>query len=828
MLKLDKVSKFYSSNGVVTAGFSKVSLNFDVGEFVAITGESGSGKSTLLNVISGLDSFEEGEMYVMGQPTSGFGSDEMEEYRKRYIGNIFQTFNLINNYTVYQNVELALLLAGYSSREVKSRVNDIIKKVGLEKYRRTKASKLSGGQKQRVAIARALAKDTPIIVADEPTGNLDVESAEGIFALLAGLAEDHLIIIVTHNYDQVEQYVTRKITMHDGRVVDDKMIRAPKAKNETQAGDAAAEAGGAAAEDEGAAEDGGAAAQGQAPGAAAAQPEKQAAQADMSAAWRDGRLKEARHDGLRAGSGIRLGIRNTFSLPAKFVLLLVVSLFMCLGTTASYSNFMSQDNAVSDFSYSFFFNDTSKERVVVTKKDKTAFTDDDYAALKAMPNVGSLMKYDIMLDHTFLISSKPRQNYDYYDDESESSIYYYVTVRPIDMMPEDLKAGITGAMPQAQGESLLVATSDMEGQPWLDTVVGTELYVTDDTVAGYPAGVNDKTKISGLKVMSEAETDKYNVNTNRGYWGAYLYMQDEDVRALTGQTLTSDMALEANANGDLFALTSDMIHVTQYADPGEIYVTEDIADHYEDGVARGNTFSVNRVSAHVRDTLSYSVVATVSSDNSYYWLDMRPQDLAPGIYMNESDVRALYASDQYQASVLMADVNKREETLSALDAGGYRALYVHEAASSLYGAESTILHALRVFMLALLLLVLFFVSYFIMKLVFRSQNVYFATIRMLGGSRRGCSGILLVDMLCVFHIAFGGAMAFLFMLKNNVIFAGYQNAVLEKLREWMYYITPKDALILYFIVLGLTVLLSVRYSRRMFKKTAMNAYKEEV
>ena len=99
MLRLERVSKFYSGNGLVSTGFSKVDLEFDIGEFVAITGESGSGKSTLLNVISGLDSYEEGEMYIMGQPTSGFSKEDLEEYRKKYIGSIFQTFNLINSYT---------------------------------------------------------------------------------------------------------------------------------------------------------------------------------------------------------------------------------------------------------------------------------------------------------------------------------------------------------------------------------------------------------------------------------------------------------------------------------------------------------------------------------------------------------------------------------------------------------------------------------------------------------------------------------------------------------------------------------------------------------
>ena len=132
MIKLDNVSKFYYSKCVFAVGFSKVNLNFDVGEFVAITGESGSGKSTLLNVISGLDSYEEGEMYIDGSETSHFTEKDFENYRRRYIGNIFQNFNLVNSYTVYQNIELVMLLNGSKSKEIKARVNYLIDKVNFQ------------------------------------------------------------------------------------------------------------------------------------------------------------------------------------------------------------------------------------------------------------------------------------------------------------------------------------------------------------------------------------------------------------------------------------------------------------------------------------------------------------------------------------------------------------------------------------------------------------------------------------------------------------------------------------------------------------------------
>ena len=199
MLKLENVSKIYYTNGIVATGISKVNLELNIGEFVVITGESGSGKSTLLNVISGIDSYEEGEMYINGKETSHYTEKDFEEYRKKYIANIFQSFNLINSYTVYQNVELVLLLNGYKRKQIKKKVLDIIDKVGLTKFKNTKVSKLSGGQKQRVAIARAIVKDTPIIVADEPTGNLDTKSAYEIIELLKNVAKDKLVVIVTHN-----------------------------------------------------------------------------------------------------------------------------------------------------------------------------------------------------------------------------------------------------------------------------------------------------------------------------------------------------------------------------------------------------------------------------------------------------------------------------------------------------------------------------------------------------------------------------------------------------------------------------------------------------
>ena len=223
LLKLEDIGKIYVNEGNVTVGIRGVNLEFNKGEFVAVTGESGSGKSTLLNVISGMDGYEEGEMYIQGEPTSHYIQSDYEEYRNKYISFIFQDYNIIESFSVLENVELALMNIE-NTKERRQRALDLIKRVGLLPWINHKGSKLSGGQKQRTVIARALAKDSPIILADEPTGNLDSVTSKQIIDLLKEISKDKLLIVVTHNYEELEKHATRHIRIYDGSVYFDKKI----------------------------------------------------------------------------------------------------------------------------------------------------------------------------------------------------------------------------------------------------------------------------------------------------------------------------------------------------------------------------------------------------------------------------------------------------------------------------------------------------------------------------------------------------------------------------------------------------------------------------
>ncbi len=223
LLTLKDIGKIYVSDNNVTVGIRGVNLSFEKGEFVAVTGKSGSGKSTLLNIISGMDSYEEGELFIEGEPTSHYLQPEWEEYREKYISFIFQDYNIIDSLTVLQNVELALMYLD-DPKERRKRALELLNRVGLSSHIRQKGSKLSGGQKQRTVIARALAKDSPIILADEPTGNLDSATSKEIISLLREVSKDKLLIVVTHNFDQVEEFATRHIRIFDGAVESDSRV----------------------------------------------------------------------------------------------------------------------------------------------------------------------------------------------------------------------------------------------------------------------------------------------------------------------------------------------------------------------------------------------------------------------------------------------------------------------------------------------------------------------------------------------------------------------------------------------------------------------------
>lgn len=227
LLELRELSKYYTSTQSVVVGLDKLSLTFSQGEFVAITGESGSGKSTLAHVLAGILPYEGGELLFRGKPTSHYVGADWEEYRRDSVSFISQNYGILPGNTVLANVTAALRLVGMDAPTAKARAEEALKRVELWDLRRRRAAKLSSGQKQRLSIARALARPAPILIADEPTGNLDAENSAKVIQLLAEAAKDRLVILITHEFSECADYATRHISIHDGHVTMDQELRPP-------------------------------------------------------------------------------------------------------------------------------------------------------------------------------------------------------------------------------------------------------------------------------------------------------------------------------------------------------------------------------------------------------------------------------------------------------------------------------------------------------------------------------------------------------------------------------------------------------------------------
>ena len=221
MLQLKNIVKSYTVGELTQVALKGISLNFRENEFVSILGQSGSGKTTMLNIIGGLDRYDSGDLVINGVSTKKYRDADWDAYRNTSIGFVFQSYNLIPHQNVLSNVEMALTLSGVSRKERRKRAVEVLNKVGLQDHIHKKPNQLSGGQMQRVAIARALINNPDILLADEPTGALDTETSIQIMNLLKQIAEEKLVIMVTHNPELAEAYSTRIVNLKDGQITSD-------------------------------------------------------------------------------------------------------------------------------------------------------------------------------------------------------------------------------------------------------------------------------------------------------------------------------------------------------------------------------------------------------------------------------------------------------------------------------------------------------------------------------------------------------------------------------------------------------------------------------
>ena len=791
-IELRKVSKYYAGEDSVSMGFSRIDLDLDIGEFVVITGESGSGKSTLLNVISGLDTYEEGEMFVCGEDTSAYGTEEYEKYRKTYIGNIFQEFNLINSYTVYQNIEVVMLLSGKKKKECKESIGGLIEQVGLTEFRNTRVSKLSGGQKQRVAIARALAKNAPIIVADEPTGNLDSASADAVMETLAKVSRDKLVIIVTHNYEQAEPYVTRKLTMHDGSIIEDKQINHP-GKNEDLSIDRLYNS----LRREALVQD-------YNTSNGAIEPSVHIVSAFSSESAPYGKMKKS--------AEICLGVRNTFNLPAKFILLFIVYFFVStavLGQYATTKNSMHESDMLGKNPY---FANTDAERLIVKKADGGAFTDNDFATIKNTHNISSIVKNDLSIDRGISTSLG--------DFNVEGPVVSF----------DQLKADeITyGHMPQNDYEIVirLDASTDAfirvadNGNNYIDRIV---TLMDINQIQTYEFG--EDIRVAGL-ILSRDPNDNPDYSL---YGHSTIYVSE----AVSKELLFSMRAATSKAELD-FAGTKVINDygnaVYPYPDipEGKVYLFASQKIYYDDEKVKGKDFSIKIKNRSFESEGKY-IVDEVITDTNCFNLVKIPVDEFDAyincVFINDNDFRKLFDKGYYQISAFMINEQESDTTQHTLNEKGFTTMALKDSLTDTSGGLGGMLDLMTYARLALEFVILFFIAYAVIRLIMKSRNSYYSTLRILGASKNNTVSILRTELVLMMLIAYGADLLFALLVNKGKLqeLTGYG---MEEITKLLFYLTPLDYGLLGAVLLVMSLLIANRYSRHIFTKSAMKTFRE--
>ena len=700
-IKLQNISKYYYSETAVTQALQGINLEFRMGEFVAITGESGSGKSTLLRIISGMDTFDDGELYVDGQPTFQYDEDYWEEYRRTKIGFVFQDYSLIGHYTAKENIVSALLIMGVPEKEAGDKAIHYLERVGLSAQRDQRASKLSSGQKQRLSIARALAKDTDIIVADEPTGNLDSETGAQIVKLLRDLSQDHLVIMVTHNYEQVEKYVTRKVRLHDGSLILD-----VSENMDTE------------------------------------QKPEMSENVDNNEKTSAGKKSESNEERLRDHTIGRIFVRmNAVRQPEK------IALFMGFFLAAAIVSFLfigqllmnADDIYTKEYSATSFARKDDK-RISLRRKDQKFMTKKDIDRLTKMKHVVSVDQYDIVNDINYYFEEGKdyRQEYGYnrmstsnegwmYDSQNVEYVKKDQYMRSSSCLKKSDLA--KGSLPKKIDEVVLY---DRGKYKVGDTI--TFFYTSDVLWSSTENYIQRKMKVSGLlknkdkQVYFSPEICTMLQSTVTGGKVFYEYAYNQKLGKYQGQATLWPIV------GDIVKKDNELCVSGEYE--AAVYRAED-----NDLTLLGQS-GLLHIDQYDKDMKTKDVkqIENVETGEKINGCGANFAEVSQNIYAK------YYRTDSRQASVYITSYAKMDHVLKALDKAGYEAVSTLRFGADKYDSD-LVQERLRTIGIAVaILLVMMAAEILILRSIFKIQIKDQKILKFMGMSTKLIGKINYMEM----------------------------------------------------------------------------------
>ena len=724
-IKLQNISKYYYSETAVTQALQGINLEFRMGEFVAITGESGSGKSTLLRIISGMDTFDDGELYVDGQPTFQYDEDDWEEYRRTKIGFVFQDYSLIGHYTAKENIVSALLIMGVPEKEAGDKAIHYLERVGLSTQRDQRASKLSSGQKQRLSIARALAKDTDIIVADEPTGNLDSETGAQIVKLLRDLSQDHLVIMVTHNYEQVEKYVTRKVRLHDGSLildVSENMDTDQKSEvSENTDTDQKSEV---------------------SENMDTNQKSEVSENVDNNEKTSDGKKSESNEERLHDRTIGRIFVRmNAVRQPEK------IALFMGFFLAAAIVSFLfigqllmnADDIYTKKYSATSFARKDDK-RISIRRKDQKFMTKKDIDRLTKMKHVVSVDQYDIVNDVNYYFEEGKdyRQEYGYnrvstsnegglYDSQNVEYVKKNQYMRSASCLKKSDLA--KGSLPKKIDEVVLY---DRGKYKVGDTI--TFFYTSDVLWSSTENYIQRKMKVSGLlknkdkQVYFSPEICTMLQSTVTGGKVFYEYAYNQKLGKYQGQATLWPIV------GDIVKKDNELCVSGAYE--AAVYRAED------NDLNLLGQFGLLHIDQYDKDMKSKDVkqIENVETGEKINGCGANFAEVSQNIY------EKYYRTDSRQASVYITSYAKMDHVLKALDKAGYEAVSTLRFGADEYDSD-LVQERLRTIGIAVaILLVMMAAEILILRSIFKIQIKDQKILKFMGMSTKLIGKINYMEM----------------------------------------------------------------------------------
>lgn len=757
MIELKDVTKYYSSDTSVAMALRNINLEFHKGEFVVITGKSGSGKSTLLNVISGMDTYEEGEMYFNGMETSYYDKKDWEDYRRENISFIYQSYNLIDSYTALENVETVMRIENGKERrrERKKRALEILDQVGLKKRARHKAVHLSSGQKQRLGIARALAKDTDIIIADEPTGNLDAENGVAVMKMLYELSRDKLVIVVTHNFEQVQDFATRKIRLFDGEVAEDILLN-PQQERKEETGQKTTE---------------------------------------------KKRTEKKHGEWFQAVGFVH---KNRMAQPHRTIFLFLLMLVITSSLMIMYGYLLANmDDSVTRDTSQGAFNNTQKERLVVRKPDGSTFSDSDIEVLQKIAHVKYVSRYDFAGEISCLYKSGEDYKIEY--KKSETSDRKSLTVDALDYSEFTEEAAgldessIEGKLPENMYEAVITSKDS--------SLIGTQMDIyfkskkwSDATWLGGTFTITGIVKEDGNKPYFSGEFLK-SMNINYGDSRTELHYDITRITTYSGE--------EENSYEQTMSKKGKVIFIQGEGLTGnQIRLSESILMNIRtDGVVSGD--QTIRESLNKDAVLKYSDGTGEDTEYSLEIVEGSHSGSASVVETSHEFLEQLYGSTEItQVSVYMNDYAYTDRVIKEINQSGYQAVSPYRISAGDYNTELVQERMTALGLSAAVLIAVFFLSIMVLYAIMKLKTKDFKILKSLGLKQS------VINRMNLYELATAGLAAVLVLILAGVT-ADRMNV--RVISDIIRYYTARDYVLAMVAVLILAIITAAWFNRYLGK-----------